>query len=396
MDQVQYLMQLKNSTNKPQHHQNQHTPTNNQPNLLQPTTQPKNADIFSFDDLLITCAHEIMINGIDTKVIPSTIKDWLSGKIVKALPHRLIQKLLGFLIDNRDMTDTIAFKEKNSGEVPEFTIYLYRTAKAKVRAEKNCRIEKNVDDSRLSTKNDKPIFDEEKLNGDGLNFFSDEIIVEQSQVIPLNQLITVADPEGTKKRKRSNKSKKKNSANSGNISDSGSQSSENTDSVDSDQSTDKKPKKPISKYKLKNPNYKKPLHKPGEITKQVLSDEYTEISYLPSDKLFNCNLCGRTDPKAATLKLHVDTVHRRKKQAQCHICGQQFQWNSQLKRHMCIHTGEYPFHCDICNKNFMTKHKYREEHQKKHHVQDYWVWKNGEGSVKPVHWRLKRKMEAEN
>jgi transcription elongation factor Elf1 len=339
-----------------------------------------------------------MINGIDTEVIPTTIKDWISGKIVKALPHRLIQKLLGFLIDNRDMTDTIAYKEKNSGEIPEFTIYLYRTAKAKVRAEKNFKFEKNVDESPLSTKNDKPIFDEEKLNGEGLNFFSDEIIVEQSQVIPLNQLIPGADPnakkikaEGQKRRRRA---KQKNAAISGNISDSQDSESQHSDKSDnSDPTLNKIPKKPISKYKLKNPNYKKPLHKPGEVTKQVLSDEYTEISYLPSEKIFNCNLCGRTDPKAATLKLHVDTVHRRKKQAQCHICGQQFQWNSQLKRHMCIHTGEYPFHCDICNKNFMTKHKYREEHQKKHHEADYWVWKNGEGSVKPLHWRTKRKLE---
>merc|ERR1711971_308619 len=182
MDQMQYLMQIQNSTNKsstetpnPRDYHNQHTPTTNA-ELLRPKIQPQNADIFSFDDLLITCAHEIMINGINTEVIPTTIKDWISGKIVKALPHRLIQKLLGFLIDNRDMTDTIAYKEKNSGDVPEFTMYLYRTAKAKIRAEKSGgRIEKNVVDSPLSTKNDRPIFDEEKLNGEGLNFFSDEI-----------------------------------------------------------------------------------------------------------------------------------------------------------------------------------------------------------------------------
>merc|ERR1712032_110978 len=102
-----------------------------------------------------------MINGINSTVIPPTIKDWISGKIVNALPHRLVQKLLGFLIDNRDMTETIAFREKNHGEVPEFTLLLYRTAKAKIRHESKT-FNTNVENSQFLTKNDKPLFEEKE------------------------------------------------------------------------------------------------------------------------------------------------------------------------------------------------------------------------------------------
>merc|ERR1712071_449715 len=199
MDQMQYLMQLQNNHVNDKNCKNRENPQNPQ-NL--PHNQPKTADIFSFDDLLVTCAHEIMVNGLETTVLPPTIKDWVSGKIVQALPHRLIQKLLGFLIDNRDMTDTIAYKEKNHGEVPEFTLLLYRTAKAKVRHEKNNDL-KNNDLKNMDLKNmdfgknttdkisrDTNLFNDETLNGDVLKFFSDEIVVEQSRTIPVKTEIS--------------------------------------------------------------------------------------------------------------------------------------------------------------------------------------------------------------
>merc|ERR1711879_1041149 len=94
---------------------------------------PKNVDVYTFDDLMVACSQEIMVNGIDSISIPSTIRDWISGKIVRALPKRLIQKLLSFLVDNRDMTETLGFREKVNGDVPEFTLLLYRTARAKAR-----------------------------------------------------------------------------------------------------------------------------------------------------------------------------------------------------------------------------------------------------------------------
>lgn len=465
MDQSQFLSP--NYGNTQHTHLNQHNASNNIPQVDIPP--PKTADIFSFDDLLITCAHEIMLNGINSTVIPPTIKDWISGKIVDALPHRLVQKLLGFLIDNRDMTETIAFKEKNHGEVPEFTLLLYRTAKAKIRHEsKNSGA--NLENKQFSTANDKPLFDEKELNGEGIKFCSDEIIVEQSQIIPLNK-IPVLDQLmlKTKDMRRSNKSKQKSiskrkkydsdnsviSENSALDSDSENEITktgikrkkwgtrkvkileekirdyeENIGALDSgllnlskkddpyakhlvEQEIDPitglvtsknngRPKLFDSKYgnyecnlcdfkhhrrdilykhqKEEHPTFWKDKMKeekswPGSVTKQVLSDEYTEITYLPDEKMYHCVLCGMKNGIAARLKIHVDTVHRRIKQSECPICGKQFQWKTQLKKHMCVHTGEYPYRCEICDKGYMTRNKYREEHQKKHHYDDYIVWK---------------------
>ena len=41
------------------------------------------ADVYTFDDLLVACSQEIMVNGIDSPVIPGGIKDWVSGKLLR-------------------------------------------------------------------------------------------------------------------------------------------------------------------------------------------------------------------------------------------------------------------------------------------------------------------------
>ena len=50
-----------------------------------PKNLPKTADVYSFDDLLVACAHEIIIHGMDTKIVPEGIKDWVAGKLVRAM-----------------------------------------------------------------------------------------------------------------------------------------------------------------------------------------------------------------------------------------------------------------------------------------------------------------------
>ena len=44
---------------------------------------------YDFDDLLVNLSREVISNGIETENIPATIKDWLCGKIVRALPKEL-------------------------------------------------------------------------------------------------------------------------------------------------------------------------------------------------------------------------------------------------------------------------------------------------------------------
>ena len=94
-------------------------------------------DLYCFDDLLVTCSQEIINNGFDSSHIPSTIKDWLSGKVLSALPKKLVQKLLDYIIQNRDMGELISYKENSSGE--EFTLFLYKSNNQKARHQKKIK-----------------------------------------------------------------------------------------------------------------------------------------------------------------------------------------------------------------------------------------------------------------
>merc|ERR1712066_601540 len=96
-------------------------------------------DGYNLDDMLVSVTQEIMVNGMETTAVPETIKDWLAGKVLRALPKRLNQKLLSFLLDNRDMDGCLGFREKTDGDIPEFTLLMYRTAKSKERKEREMK-----------------------------------------------------------------------------------------------------------------------------------------------------------------------------------------------------------------------------------------------------------------
>ena len=53
--------------------------------------------------------------------------------------------------------------------------------------------------------------------------------------------------------------------------------------------------------------------------------------------------------------------HSGDKPYKCEVCPKQFNHKTDLRRHMCLHTGEKPFTCDVCGKGFI-----REDRMVKH------------------------------
>ena len=169
--------------------------------------QTKHADVYSFDDLLISCGHEAMTNGIRSKAIPGTIQDWISGKICEALPHRLVQRLLAYLIENRDATEVLEYRESKGGDVPELTLLFHRSVKAKARKQRegyqHVNLTGSINDECIDTdlvSNTGSVVENNlfrsgtvELEDDGLKFFSEEMIVSSastgSQSVPTNENI---------------------------------------------------------------------------------------------------------------------------------------------------------------------------------------------------------------
>ncbi|XP_041736865.1 zinc finger protein 391 [Coregonus clupeaformis] len=72
-----------------------------------------------------------------------------------------------------------------------------------------------------------------------------------------------------------------------------------------------------------------------------------------------CGVCGKHFESKEIL---IDHLQTHMKNLFCHLCGQCFNWTSNLKRHMMIHTGERPHRCSDCGKGFrssdcLTKHR---------------------------------------
>ena len=74
-----------------------------------------------------------------------------------------------------------------------------------------------------------------------------------------------------------------------------------------------------------------------------------------------------TNPLAFALQEHM-AKHSGDKPYKCDVCPKQFNHKTDLRRHMCLHTGEKPFTCETCGKGFIREDrmiKHADTHKKK-------------------------------
>uniref|UniRef100_A0A336LE39 CSON007835 protein n=1 Tax=Culicoides sonorensis TaxID=179676 RepID=A0A336LE39_CULSO len=65
----------------------------------------------------------------------------------------------------------------------------------------------------------------------------------------------------------------------------------------------------------------------------------------------HCAVLFTTDDN---MRRHYREIHLRGNQFVCNTCGETFRRKQQLKRHSIIHTGNYPYRCEICNKGAVS------------------------------------------
>ena len=90
------------------------------------------------------------------------------------------------------------------------------------------------------------------------------------------------------------------------------------------------------------------------------SDLVKHMTLHTGETFYTCEFCGRNFAENIAFRKHMFT-HTGIKPFECDICELKFSYHSSLKTHIRTHTGEKPFQCDICNSKFsvnsnLTKH----------------------------------------
>ena len=73
-------------------------------------------------------------------------------------------------------------------------------------------------------------------------------------------------------------------------------------------------------------------------------------------KPFKCNDCEKSFSQKCALKKHTETVHEAKREFDCQNCKKKLSAKQHLENHISIvHEKIKPFSCDTCNRKFGTK-----------------------------------------
>lgn len=72
------------------------------------------------------------------------------------------------------------------------------------------------------------------------------------------------------------------------------------------------------------------------------------------DQPFSCPSCSKNFSEKGNRDKHVMYVHERVERFNCSLCTKKYRQKQQLALHMSIHTGVKPHQCTVCHRNFST------------------------------------------
>lgn len=81
----------------------------------------------------------------------------------------------------------------------------------------------------------------------------------------------------------------------------------------------------------------------------------THMRLHTGEKPYHCSHCDRQFVQVANLRRHL-RVHTGERPYACELCSAKFSDSNQLKAHVLIHKGEKPFECEHCQMRFRRRH----------------------------------------
>lgn len=90
---------------------------------------------------------------------------------------------------------------------------------------------------------------------------------------------------------------------------------------------------------------------------EKFSNEVQRMNHLVSihgTKLeeFKCIFCPKVFSLKGRVRMHMRATHLKEKRHACDLCDAKFFGKSELKKHMCMHTGEKKYQCSTCQKAY--------------------------------------------